>query len=164
VGRVPTRARRVGLSTCSASGATARPVDREALLALARDLDAVWKSSSAEMRTKQRLVRALIEELVVDIDDEKREVILVIHCQGGQHSEVRVRKAQPGEHMMRNPVEVDDVIKQMGARWSDEHIAATLNRMGSTTPFPLLRFASRSPSPWCSNGYANRETTTGFFE
>jgi hypothetical protein len=27
------------------------------------------------------------------------------------------------------------VIRQMGARWSDEHIAATLNRMGSKTPF-----------------------------
>jgi hypothetical protein len=37
--------------------------------------------------------------------------------------------------MMRNPVEVNDVIRQMGARWSDEHIAATLNRMGSKTPF-----------------------------
>jgi hypothetical protein len=32
-------------------------------------------------------------------------------------------------------VKVDDVIRQMGAQWSDEHIAATLNRMGSTTPF-----------------------------
>jgi hypothetical protein len=87
------------------------------------------------MRTKQRLVRALIEEIIVDVDDEEREVILVIHWRGGQHSEVRVRKPQPGEHMMRNSVEVEDIVRQMGARWSDEHIAATLNRMGSTTPF-----------------------------
>ncbi len=87
------------------------------------------------MRTKQRLVRALIEEIVVDVDDGKREVVLVIHWRGGQHSELRVRKPQPGEHMMRNPVQVDDLIRQMGARWSDEHIAATLNRMGSSTPF-----------------------------
>lgn len=110
-------------------------VDRESLLSLAGELDALWKSPSADMRTKQRLVRTLIEEIVVDVDDEKREVVLVIHWRGGQHSEVRVRKPQPGEHTMRNPVEVDDVIRQMGARWSDEHIAATLNRMGSKTPF-----------------------------
>jgi DNA invertase Pin-like site-specific DNA recombinase len=110
-------------------------VDRESLLSLAGDLDTVWKSSSAEMRTKQRLVRALIEEIVVDVDDDKREVILVIHWRGGQHSELRVRKPQSGEHTMRNPAEVDEIIRQMGARWSDEHIAATLNRMGSTTPF-----------------------------
>ena len=31
--------------------------------------------------------------------------------------------------------EVDEVIRQMGTRWSDEHIAATLNRMGVATPF-----------------------------
>ena len=110
-------------------------VDREALLSLSNDLEAVWKSPSADMRTKQRLVRALIEEIVVDLDDNKREVILLIHWRGGQHSELRVRKPRPGEHTMRNPVEVDNVIRQMGARWSDEHIAATLNRMGSTTPF-----------------------------
>jgi hypothetical protein len=110
-------------------------VDRESLLSLAGDLDTVWKSSSAEMRTKQRLVRALIEEIVVDVEDDKREVILLIHWRGGQHSELRVRKPQSGEHTMRNPAEVDEIIRQMGARWSDEHIAATLNRMGSTTPF-----------------------------
>jgi DNA invertase Pin-like site-specific DNA recombinase len=110
-------------------------VDRGALLTLAQDLGAIWRSASCDMRTKQRLARALIEEVVVDVDDDNREVILVIHWRGGQHSEVRVRKPQPGEHLMRNPVEVDDVIRQMGARWSDEHIAATLNRMGSKTPF-----------------------------
>jgi DNA invertase Pin-like site-specific DNA recombinase len=117
------------------SGSKPAAVDREALLSLARDLEAVWESSSSEMRTKQRLVRALIEEIVVDVNDAEREVILVIHWRGGQHSEVRIRKPQSGEHMMRNPVEVDDVIRQMGTRWSDEHIAATLNRMGSKTPF-----------------------------
>lgn len=111
------------------------PVDRESLLDLAKDLDAVWTSPAADMRTKQRLVRALIEEIIVDLDDDKGDIVLVIHWRGGQHSEVRVRKPQSGEHTMRNAPEVDEVIRQMGARWSDEHIAATLNRMGAATPF-----------------------------
>jgi DNA invertase Pin-like site-specific DNA recombinase len=110
-------------------------VDRNALLDLAKDLDAVWKSPSADMRTKQRLVRAMIEEIVVDVDDGKREVILVIHWKGGRHSELRVRKPGSGEHTMRNAPEVEQIVRQMGARWSDEHIAATLNRMGTSTPF-----------------------------
>lgn len=87
------------------------------------------------MRVKQRLVRALIEEIIVDVDDADRQVILVIHWRGGQHSELRVRKPRSGEHTMRSTPEVDQIIRQMGARWSDEHIAATLNRMGSCTPF-----------------------------
>jgi hypothetical protein len=118
-------------TTLSATG----PVDRDSLLHLAKDLKAVWTAPSAGMRTKQSLVRALIEEIVVDLDEARCEVVLVIHWRGGQHSELRVRKPQSGEHMMRNPPEVDEVIRQMGARWSDEHIAATLNRMGTSTPF-----------------------------
>ncbi len=128
------------LKECEArllAGTASKPatVDRDTLLLLATDLEAVWTSSSSDMRTRQRLVRALIEEIIVDVDDATRELVLVIHWRGGQHSEVRVRKPRPGEHMMKNPVEVDEVIRQMGARWSDEHIAATLNRMGSKTPF-----------------------------
>jgi hypothetical protein len=104
-------------------------VDRESLLTLSKELEAVWKSPSADMRVKQRLVRALVEEIIVDVDEANREVILVIHWRGGQHSELHVRKPRPGEHTMRNAPEVDQIIRQMGARWSDEHIAATLNRM-----------------------------------
>ena len=110
-------------------------VDPSALHALSSDLDAVWEAASTDMRTKQRLVRALIEEIVVDVDDAKRDVVLLIHWRGGQHSELRVRKPQSGEHSKRNSSEVEGLVRQMGARWSDEHIAATLNRMGSTTPF-----------------------------
>lgn len=130
-----TRLRECEARIATSSTPVAPVADRDALLTLARDLGAVWSSSSADMRTKQRLVRALVEEIVVDVEDSNREVMLVIHWRGGQHSELRVRKPRPGEHTMRNPTEVDQVIRQMGARWSDAHIAATLNRMGTSTPF-----------------------------
>ncbi len=120
-----------------ASHAQCTPVlpDKETLVGLAHDLEAAWNAPSVEMRTRQRLVRALIEEIVVDVDDATREVVMVIHWRGGQHSELRVRKPQTGEHTKSNPAELEEVVRQMGARWSDEHIAATLNRMGSKTPF-----------------------------
>ncbi len=130
-----TRLRDCEARLIASSTSKALPVDRDSLLALAGDLTSVWSAPSADMRTKQRLVRALIEEIVVDVDDSSREVVLVVHWRGGQHSELRVRKPQAGEHTMRNSAEVDEVIRQMGARWSDDHIAATLNRMGTTTPF-----------------------------
>jgi hypothetical protein len=129
------------LRACEANLAAASQPREESRVApdhlvdLASNLQTIWNSSKADMRTKQRLVRVLIEEIVVDVDDERREVVLVLHWRGGQHSELRVRKPQSGEHTRRNPPEVEQVVRQMGARWSDEHIAATLNRMGSTTPF-----------------------------
>jgi hypothetical protein len=107
--------------------------DRDALLTLAEDLELAWRSGGTDQRTRQRLVRALIEEIVVDVDDATREVVLLIHWRGGQHSELRVRKPASGEHTKRAPEEAAKMIHEMATRWSDEDIAATLNRMGLQT-------------------------------
>ncbi len=128
------------LRECEARLATSVPprvpaVTRESLLRLADDLDAAWRAPTTDMRTKQRLVRTLIEEIVIDVDDAKRDVILVIHWRGGQHSELRVRKPSAGEHSRRTPDEADRLIREMATRWSDADIAATLNRMRIPTGY-----------------------------
>jgi hypothetical protein len=115
------------------TAATPPAVTRESLLTLADDLKAAWNAPTTDMRTKQRLVRALIEEIVVDVDDAEREVVLVIHWRGGQHSELRVRKPASGEHTRRTSEAADRLIRDMSGRWSDADIAATLNRMGLPT-------------------------------
>jgi DNA invertase Pin-like site-specific DNA recombinase len=107
--------------------------DHEKLVALAGDLEAVWNHPSTGMKHKQRIVRVLIEEIVVDVDASRREVILLIHWRGGQHSELRVKKPRSGEHTRQAAPQSLDIIKQMAGTWSDTDIAATLNRMGLTT-------------------------------
>lgn len=100
---------------------------------LADDLSAAWKAPRTTMRTRQRLVRALITEIIVDIDDAAGEIVLVIHWKGGQHSELRVRKPRTGEHGCSTPEQALAVIRSMAGRWSDQDIAASLNRMGMPT-------------------------------
>ena len=100
---------------------------------LADDLLAAWKAPRTTMRTRQRLVRALITEIVVDIDKAAGEIVLVIHWKGGQHSELRVRKPRTGEHGCSTPEQALAVIRSMAGRWSDQDIAASLNRMGMPT-------------------------------
>jgi DNA invertase Pin-like site-specific DNA recombinase len=106
---------------------------RPDLTGLADDLSAAWKAPRTTMRTRQRLVRALITEIVVDVDAEAGEIVLVIHWKGGQHSELRVRKPRTGEHGCHTPEQALAVIRSMAGRWSDEDIAASLNRMGMPT-------------------------------
>ncbi|HEU4405460.1 MAG TPA: recombinase family protein [Polyangiaceae bacterium] len=118
----------------AAKATAAEPkVERAQLASLATDLEAAWRAPGVDMRVRQRLVRTLIEEIVVDVDEATREVVLVLHWRGGAHSEVRVRKPRPGEHTHRTSPEAGQVIRAMATKWSDEHVAATLNRMGSTT-------------------------------
>ena len=100
---------------------------------LAADLEAVWDAPSVTMRTRQSLVRSLINEIVVDIDDEASEVILVIHWKGGQHSETRARKPRTGETRLWNSEEAVELVRSMAGRWPDDQIAATMNRLGLRT-------------------------------
>ena len=70
---------------------------------LADDLAAAWKSPQTTMRTRQRLVRTLITEIVADVDEKAGDIVLVIHWKGGQHSELRMKKPKSGEHGCRTP-------------------------------------------------------------
>ena len=100
---------------------------------LADDLAAAWTAPGVTTRTRQQLLRALITDIIADVDDEAREVVLTIHWRGGQHSRLRIRKPKTGEHGCRTPEEALAVMGRMAARWPDEDIAASLNRMGIRT-------------------------------
>jgi len=100
---------------------------------LADDLNAAWNAPGVTMRTRQRLLRALVTDITADVDDATREIVLTIHWRGGQHSQLRVRKPRSGEHGCRTLDEALAVMRSMATRWSDADIAATLNRMGMPT-------------------------------
>jgi excisionase family DNA binding protein len=100
---------------------------------LADNLSAAWHAPGVTMRARQQLLRALIVDIVVDVDDQARDVVLTIHWRGGQHSELRVRKPRTGEHGYATAEDALSVMRSMAGRWSDEHIAASLNRMGIPT-------------------------------
>jgi excisionase family DNA binding protein len=100
---------------------------------LADDLAGAWSALGVTMRARQQLMRALVTDIVADVDEAARDVILTIHWRGGQHSQIRVRKPKSGEHGCRTPEEALAVMAQMAGRWSDVDIAASLNRMGIRT-------------------------------
>jgi DNA invertase Pin-like site-specific DNA recombinase len=103
------------------------------LAGLAEDLEAAWHTPGVTMRSRQQLLRALIVDIIADVDEGTREVILTIHWRGGQHSQLRVRKPKSGEHGCRTSEEALAVMRSMATRWSDADIAASLNRMGMRT-------------------------------
>lgn len=78
---------------------TAAPaVDRNALLALARDLPAVWNAPATDARAKQRLIHVLVREVIISLDEAANEAVLVIHWVGGRHTELRVARVRTGRY------------------------------------------------------------------
>jgi hypothetical protein len=117
------------LARLEQAAAARAPVDRAALLALAHDLPAAWNAPGVEARTKQRLIRILIQEVVIDLDEPANEAVVVIHWTGGRHTEVRVARVRTGRYPAdRHPSPVE-VIRTLGGRWPDRELAVTMNRM-----------------------------------
>jgi excisionase family DNA binding protein len=104
-------------------------VDRQALLALATDLPAVWNDERSDMRTKQRIVRILIQEVIVDLDDGSNEAVLTVHWAGGRHTEVRVSRTRTGRYPDDRAPSAVEVVRKMGGQWPDRELAVTMNRM-----------------------------------
>jgi DNA invertase Pin-like site-specific DNA recombinase len=103
--------------------------DRAGLLALAEDLETLWRDPTTDMATKKRLVRTVLDEIVVDVDEEHGKMDLVLHWIGGCHTHLQVLKPRTGEHRFRTDRDVIDLVRELAEIVSDHEIAAILNRL-----------------------------------
>jgi excisionase family DNA binding protein len=105
--------------------------DRERLLALSADLPRAWDSAATTVETRKKIIRLLIEEIIVDAVDDKLE--LIVHWQGGDHTRMRVKKNKPGQNNWVTDAEVVELVRVLARRMRDEAIASILNRSGKST-------------------------------
>jgi DNA invertase Pin-like site-specific DNA recombinase len=104
---------------------------REEFLDLAAQLEALWPDADARLR--KRIVRSLIQEVVVDVDDAAAEVILLIHWKGGVHSELRFPRRRRGQSNAHSSPQVIDAVRALASICTDDLIASALNRSGLPT-------------------------------
>jgi DNA invertase Pin-like site-specific DNA recombinase len=95
---------------------------------LAGDLENLWNDPQADERTKKRLLRALIREIIVDIDEQTSEVVLLIHWKGGVHTPLRLPRRRRGQSSGHTPKDVVEAVRVLARIYSDEMIAGVLNR------------------------------------
>jgi DNA invertase Pin-like site-specific DNA recombinase len=120
------------VAALAAAAPTGAP-DRKALVGLAEDLPSVWHDARTDVRLKKRIVRALITELLVDVDDAAARINVVIRWAGGQHSALSVRKQRKGQHRYSTSRDVVELVRELVHVLPDSQIAAVLNRLGYRT-------------------------------
>ena len=118
------------ISAAPSHGVT--PDEREALLRLGADVERAWHAEGATIATRKRIVRMLIEEIVVRVEEDRLD--LVIRWAGEDHTALRVRKNRTGEHRWRVDADVVDLVRAMARQMPDMGIAAALNRAGKARP------------------------------
>jgi excisionase family DNA binding protein len=107
------------------------PEDRERLMTLGADLERAWRSPGVTWETRKRIVRTLIDEIVVRV--EENTLALVIRWHGGDHSSLRVKKNHSGQHRWSAEAETIDLVRVLARQMPDKAIASVLNRAGKTT-------------------------------
>lgn len=108
-------------------------VDPTILMQLASDLPFVWNAAGTDARARQRLVRLLIEEVVINIDEKTNVFVLLLHWIGGRHTEVRLARRKTGRFPPSRQLAAEEVLRKLGGHWPDRELAVTLNRMRCRT-------------------------------
>lgn len=112
-------------------GRTLSASTQEELLRLGTDLPRVWSHPAASPEIKKRILRIVLMEIVVTRDDSK--IRLVLHWQGGDHSELQYAKRGKGQHRFTTDSKTIEIMGKLARVLSDEAIAALLNRRGIRT-------------------------------
>ena len=122
------------LSSLDMAREARRPVNRAALQDLAQDLTAVWNAASTSMRTKQRLTRVLVQEVLLDLDARDTQVRVTVHWTGGRHTELRFTRPRTGRYPGERAPSAVEVLRKLGGQWPDRQLAVTMNRMRCKAP------------------------------
>src|SRR5262249_46658957 len=109
------------------------PATVEEFRNLAADLEAIWHGRHTDARLKKRIVRTLIHEVVADIDAAAGEIILVVHWQGGVHTELRLPRRRRGTCCTATSKDIVAAVRSLARICDDTAIAGVLNRNGLRT-------------------------------
>jgi DNA invertase Pin-like site-specific DNA recombinase len=116
-----------------AATAAGPAASREDLDQLCQQLETIWTDPASSVRLKKRIVRTLIEEVLVDVDSSASELVLTLHWKGGTHTELRLPRRRRGQCSTQTSRELIEAVGVLARICSDDLIAGILNRNGHLT-------------------------------
>jgi len=102
------------------------------VLGLGERLAHVWDSGHCPAETRKKIIRTVIEEVIVTLNAENDELHFIIHWKGGTHTEFRMPKPKSGVGRKTSAEDLE-VVRRMAARYGDDSIARVLNKLGRRT-------------------------------
>jgi excisionase family DNA binding protein len=117
--------------------------ERQALARLARDLPRLWQAPTTTARDRKELLRALVREVIVTVQEEPRRAGVEIVWEGGARSELSVPLIRRGPEGKRTDEQTVELIRRLAAHHPDHQIAAILNKQGRRTGTGLAFNESR---------------------
>ncbi len=107
--------------------------EHDRLVVLANDLQRVWDHPDCPVPLKKRLLRTIIEEIVVWEDKEPLQLRLKVHWVGGVHTDLTVKRNRWGNNGRGTTEQLIEIIRQLAMVCGDDGIVSMLNRLGYRT-------------------------------
>jgi DNA invertase Pin-like site-specific DNA recombinase len=108
---------------------------RTAIMSLACDIPALWQAASTSNADRQRLIRHLVDRVVVEVQGESEIVDCAIHWKGGYQSQHEVIRPVKKYEQLRDYVRLKGRITELRKQgWTIADIAKQLNKEGLRTP------------------------------
>lgn len=96
------------------------------LLALSRDLPRLWDDPCSSPEHKKRLLRIALKEIIATCEDDT--IRLVLHWQGGDHTQLEFQKVRAGLHRYVTDDDLVEIVRLLARIEPDARIASILNR------------------------------------
>jgi DNA invertase Pin-like site-specific DNA recombinase len=107
--------------------------EQERLLELGSDLRLLWHHPAAPVALKKRILRTVLEEIVVNNTDDPPRHGLHLHWKGGVHTALQVARNGIGQHRRVADDQAVELIEELSKICDDKAIACVLNRLGYRT-------------------------------
>jgi len=102
------------------------------ILELGEDFASVWESEHCPVEIKKKIVRTVVEGVIVDLDVSQDLLRFIIHWKGGAHTRFEMPRPRSGVGK-KMTLEDLEVIRRMAARYGDNEIARVLTKLGRRT-------------------------------
>ena len=99
---------------------------KQELLDFARDIPRLWEDPLSSPEYKKRLLRIALKEITATCEAET--IRLVLHWQGGDHTQVEFPKIHTGQHRYATGHEIVELIGKLAHIEPDARIASILNK------------------------------------
>jgi DNA invertase Pin-like site-specific DNA recombinase len=92
----------------------------------------VWHSPACPPELRKKIVRTVLDEIIVTHDDATDTLRFTLHWAGGTHTALEMPKPRSGVGQA-TALEDLELIRRMAGRYGDDEIARVLNKLGRRT-------------------------------
>jgi len=120
------------------------PEDLASVRSLSQRLPEVWSHPETNPASKKKIIRMLVEEVLIDLNDETLMLTMIIHWKGGLHTQVKFKKPVKGDPPKNKTDEnIVELLKKLAPHYPDEEIARIFNchkyKTGEGNPWNRVR-------------------------